>query len=113
MLPTLSTPSPPAVREPIADVVVVTGKGEKETVGSPLTDPTFDPPIPAPPKKMHLTLTMMQKQDVRAAILKEKEIYKASHKAATILCALERSKEGGGMTVCQVEAITELDHPNQ
>ena len=36
---------------------------------------------------------------------KEKEIYKAAHKAATILYALERSKEGGGMSVRQVEAI--------
>jgi hypothetical protein len=118
MLPTLSTPSPPAVREPIADVVVVTGKGGKETVGLPLTDPTFDPSIPAPPKKMRLTLTTKQKQDARAAILKEKEIYKAAHKAATILYTLDRSKEGGGMTVRQVKAIvkkssTGSDHPNQ
>jgi hypothetical protein len=98
-LPTLSAPPPPAVRGPIADVVVVAGKGGEETVGSPLTDPTFEPPVPAPPKKK------------RAAILKEKEICKAAHKAATILYALERSKEGGGMTVRQVE--TESDHPNQ
>ncbi len=80
ILPTLSAPSPPAVRGPIADVVVVPGKGGEETVGSPLTDPTFDPPAPAPPKKMRLTLTTKQKQDARAAILKEKEIYKAAHK---------------------------------
>ena len=39
------------------------------------------------------------------AILKEKEIYKAAHKAATTLYVLERSKEGGGMTVRQVEEI--------
>ena len=90
-LPTLSAPSPPAVRGPIADVVVVPGKGSKETVGSPLTDPTFDRSVPAPPKKMRLTLTTKQKQDARTAILKEKEIYKAAHKAATILYALERS----------------------
>jgi hypothetical protein len=94
------------VRGPIADIVVVPGKeGDEETVGSPLTDPTFDHPVPAPPKKMRLTLTTKQKQDARTAILKEKEVYKAAHKAATILYALERSKEGGGMTVCQVEAI--------
>jgi len=37
---------------------------------------------------------------------KEKEIYKAAHKAAMILYILERSKEGGGMTVCQVEVIS-------
>jgi hypothetical protein len=117
-LPTLSASLPPAVRGPIADVVVGDGKGGEESVGSPLTDPTFDPPVPAPPKKMRLTLTTKQKQDARAAMLKEKEIYKAAHKAATILYALERSKEGGGMTVRQVEAIvkkssTESDHPNQ
>ena len=79
-LPTLSAPLPPAVRGPIADIVVVPGKeGDEETVGSPLTDPTFDHPVPAPPKKMHLTLTMKQKQDARAGILKEKENYKAAN----------------------------------
>ena len=40
------------------------------TEGSSLTDQTFDPPVPAPPKKMWLTLTTKQKQDLRAAILK-------------------------------------------
>ena len=96
-LRTLSAPLPPAVRGPIADIVVVPGKeGDEETVGSPLTDPTFDHPVPAPPKKMRLTLTTKQKQDARTAILKEKEVYKAAHKAATILYALERSKEGIG-----------------
>ena len=43
-LPTLSASLPPAVRGPIADVVVGDGKGGEESVGSPLTDPTFDPP---------------------------------------------------------------------
>ena len=88
-LPTLSAPSPPAVRGPIADVVVVPGKGGRETVGSPLTDPTFDHPVPAPPKKMRLTLTTKQKQDARTAILKEKEIYKAAHKVLRFFCILK------------------------
>ena len=108
-LPQLSTQLPHAV--------VVTGNGSEMTVGSPLTDSTFDHLVPAPPKKMRLTLTTKQKQDSRKAILKEKEIYKAAHKAATTLYALERSKEGGGMTVRQVQEIVkkssmELDHPN-
>ena len=103
-LPALSTPSPPAAKEPpiAGDIVVAAGEGSE---GSPLTNPTFDPPVPAPPKKMRLTLTTKQKQDVCAAQLKKKEVYKAAHKAATVLYALERSKEGGGMTVRQVEAI--------
>jgi len=79
ILPTLSAPLPLAVIGPIADVVVAPGKGGKETVGSPLTDPTFDHPVPAPPKKMRLTLTTKQKQDAHAGILKEKEIYKAAN----------------------------------
>jgi len=54
---------------------------------------------------MRLTLTTKQKQDECAAKLKKKEVYKAAHKAVTILYALERSKEGGGMTVRQVEEI--------
>ena len=45
---------------------------------------------------MRLTLTTKQKQDECAANLKKKEVYKAAHKAATILYALERSKEGIG-----------------
>jgi len=89
------------------------------TEGLSLTDQTFDPPpVPAPPKKMRLTLMTKQKQDSRVAILKEKEIYKAAHKAASTLYVLERSKEGGGMTVRQVEEIvkkssTESDQANQ
>ena len=51
-------------------------------------------------------------------MLKEKKIYKAAHKAAMTLYAIERSKEGGGMTVHQVEVIvkkssTELDQANE
>jgi hypothetical protein len=101
----LSTLSPPAAKEPpiAGDIVVAAGEGSE---GSPLTNPTFDPPVPAPPKKMRLlTLTTKQKQDKCVAQLKKKEVYKAAHKAAMVLYALERSKEGGGMTVCQVEAI--------
>ena len=98
-LPKLSNPPLHTVIEPVADIVFVTGEGGAVTEGSSRTDQTFAPPVPAPPKKMGLTLTMKQKQDMRAAILKEKEIYKAAHKAATTLYALERSKEGGGMTV--------------
>ncbi len=103
-LPALSTPSPPAAKEPpmAGDIVVA---ADECSEGSPLTNPTFDPPVPAPPKKMRLTLTTKQKQDECAAQLKKKVVYKAAHKAATILYALERSKEGGGMTVRQVEAI--------
>ena len=117
-LPNLSNPPLHAAIEPVADVVFVTGKGGNVTEGSSLTYQTFDPPVPAPPKKMRLILTTKQKQDSRAAVLKEKEIYKAVHKAATTLYALERSKEGGGMTVRQVEEIvkkssTELDQANQ
>ena len=83
------------------------------TEGLSLTDQTFDPPVLAPPKKMRLTLTTKQKQDSCAAILKEKEIYKAAHKAAVTLYALERSKEGGGMTVHQVEEIVKKNPLNQ
>ena len=35
-------------------------------------------------------------------IIEGKEIYKAAHKAATNLYAIERSKEGGGMTLHEV-----------
>ncbi len=117
-LPKLSNLPPHAAIKPVDVVVFVTGEGGDVTEGSSLTDQTFGPPTPAPPKKMRLTLTTKQKQDSRAAILKKKEIYKTAHKAATTLYALERSKEGGGMTVRQVEEIvkkssTELDQANQ
>ena len=91
-LPALvSTPSPPAAKQLFSDVDVVVAAGEGSE-GSPLTNPTFDPPVPAPPKKMRRTLTTKQKQDECVAILKKKEVYKAAHKAATMLYALERSK---------------------
>jgi len=41
-LPALSTPSPPAAKEPITDIVVAAG--DEGSKGSPLTNPTFDTP---------------------------------------------------------------------
>ena len=99
-------------------MVFVSGEGSNVTEGSSLTNQTFDPAVPAPTKKMRLTLKTKQKQVSRVAMLKEKKIYKAAHKAAMTLYAIERSKEGGGMTVHQVEVIvkkssTESDHANE
>ena len=43
-LPTLSTPSPPAVREPIADVVVVPGEGRRSDCRIATHRPNIRPP---------------------------------------------------------------------
>ena len=47
----------------------------------------------------------VQKKDVHMAVLKEMEIYKAEHKAVSTFYAIERRKEGGSMTVHEVEKV--------
>ena len=59
-------------------------------------------PLVAPPPTKKKRLTAKQKQDKRVDDLKQKEHFKAAHKAATKMYHEEREKGGGGMTVREV-----------